>query len=176
VKIPIGGRQAYVTVTSLTDALVEGDETFNVELSNVAGVAGIQIGRAVGTGTIKDATGVPAGQLLIGSQTIVEIDSCAKCKATSKFSVVLSAPTAQQVTVNYSTADAGASAGADYNAKLNKTLTFKVGATTRKFVTVITLGDLIPEPTESIDVVFSNPVNAALDNGNTGHIDILDND
>jgi Calx-beta domain len=84
------------------------------------------------------------------------------------------------VTVDYQTQDAGATAGVDYMPKVGKTaplhLTFLPGKSTHKFVTVVILGDNTPEPTEGIDVVFSNPQNASFGSGSTGHIDILDND
>jgi hypothetical protein len=108
--------------------------------------------------------------------SIVEIDTCATCKATAKFDVVLSAPTAAPVSVHYVTANAGATAPADYTAKNNGTLSFTVGGTRHKFISVVTIGDTTPEGTERINVVFSNPVNVVFGNGSIGTIDILDND
>ncbi len=177
IKIAAGQRQGYLSVTALRDNLVEGDETFSVVLSNPAGVTGIKLGRAVGTGTIKDATGIAPGTLLIGSESIVEIDSCLTCKATAKFSAVLSAPPTANYTVKYSTQDAGATAGLDYTARSNINLSFTSGGAIQKAITVVTLGDNIPELTEGINVVFTSPSTPPLlANGNMGQVYILDND
>ena len=43
-------------------------------------------------------------------------------------------------------------------------------------MTVVTIGDNLPEPTEGINFVFSSPTNLSLGNGTTGLVDILDND
>jgi len=174
-KIAAGARIIELAITALNDNLVEPDETFNVVLSAASGPSGIAIGRSVGTGTIKDATGMPPGLLLIGSQSIVEIDTCAKCTATAEVPVVLSGPSAS-ATVLYSTADAGATAGADYTKRTNVKLAFVAGGVTHKFVTVVTIGDNLPEPTEGINIKFTSPVNISLANGDTGTISILDND
>ena len=122
---------------------------------------GIKLGRAVGTGTIKDATGIAPGTLLIGSESIVEIDSCLTCKATAKFSAVLSAPPTANYTVKYSTQDTGATAGLDYTARSNISLGFTAGGAIQKAITVVTLGDtLLSDGTgqvEGINVVFTSP-------------------
>jgi hypothetical protein len=176
-KIGAGARFAYLTIVAVNDASTEPDEMFNVLLSNAAGVAGIAIGRSVGVGVIKDATGIGPGQILIGSQSIVEIDTCGTCKATAKIPIVLSAPSATTVSLKYSTLDAGATSGVDYTKKTNAGVSFLVGGALRKLVTVITLGDVAPEPTEGIDVKFTvSTANAAFTYGDTGRIDILDND
>jgi hypothetical protein len=169
-KINAGVRQVFLSVLAVNDALTEPDEGFNVVISQAT--PGIEIGRSVGLGTIKDATGAAPGQLLIGNTSIVEIDACATCKATAKFSVVLVGPA--PASVKYSTQDAGATQPADYTKKTNATLSFIVGGSTRKQISVITIGDNTAEPTEGINVVFNTPVGVSLPPN--GHIDILDND
>ena len=175
-KIAAGARQIYLSVTAIKDALTEPDESFNVVVSNPAGAPGIALGRSVGAGTIKDATGTPPGEILIGSTTIVEINACGTCKATAKVSVVLSAPSPTTVTAKWSTQNAGATAASDYSAKSNAALTFAVGGTLHKFLSVITLGDNTTEPTEGINIVLSNPSAGISFVGNPGSITILDND
>jgi hypothetical protein len=182
VKINANQRQAFVAVTAKTDALVEGDEMFQVVISGVTGAPGVQIGRSIGVGTIKDTTGLAPGLILAGNTTIVEIDACATCKATSKFSVVLSAPTATPVTVKYSTVSGLpplATAPADFTAKLNKTLSWTVGGAIQKPISVITIGDTAPESTERIGLNLFTPTGAAIQNDHPtedGWVDILDND
>lgn len=78
--------------------------------------------------------------------------------------------------VNYHTTNAGATAGSDYTTK-NGTLTFKPGATLKKYISVITLGDNVIDssPLEGIDITFTN-VPAGYSFLGAGHIDIIDND
>ena len=79
------------------------------------------------------------------------------------FTVTLGAPSAQTVTVQYATADGGATAGPDYTAT-SGTLTFTPSTTTRT-VTVSVLGDTLDENNEGFFVNLSNPVNAIVDDG-----------
>ncbi|HZN66574.1 MAG TPA: PA14 domain-containing protein [Tepidisphaeraceae bacterium] len=79
------------------------------------------------------------------------------------FTVTLSAPSTQQVRVNYATSNAGATAGAapnDYTAT-SGTLTFAPGETT-KTVNVPILGDTTAEPNEAFFFTLSAPVNAGI--------------
>ena len=172
-----GNRFKYVSVTALTDGVVEGgDHTFEVVLSNIVSTTGVTIGRGLGTGTIRDATGMPANTYLVGSSTIPEMDLCATCKATAKISSRCSSNPAAQVDVNYHTVNGARPAGSDYTSKTG-TLTYKPGATLKKYLSVITLGDNIIDttPLEGIDIVFTN-VPAGYSVVGAGHIDILDND
>jgi hypothetical protein len=169
VTIRAGKYKGFVNVKTLPDALVEADETFNVTLSNPS--AG-DIGRAVGTATIHDATEIPAGQLLIGDSLIVR--SSVGTKITAKVPVVLSEAAATDVSVTYSTSSStlvGAKTG-DYLPKISKTLLFKPGQV-RKFVTVVILGSNSQSGPATIDFTFSDPSGAALDNGNTGTATVL---
>ena len=164
-------------ITALTDNVLDGTKTFNVVISAASGPSGIAIGRSIGTGTIKDATGMPPGTLLIGNQSIVEVDGgCTTCNATAEIPIVLtSAPTVAE-TVLISTVDAGATAPADYTKRTNVKVTFAPGPVTHKFVTVVTIGNNLPQPTRAINIKFTSPVNMSLANGDTGTITILDND
>jgi hypothetical protein len=76
------------------------------------------------------------------------------------FTVSLSAPSSKRVSVDYQTADAGATAGSDYQAASGK-LQFVPGETT-KIITVLVNGDTIPEPTESFVIVLSRARNATI--------------
>ncbi len=177
VKIAAGQRQAYVAITALSDNIVEPDETITAVLSNAAGAPGIHVGRAVGTGTIKDATGIAPGTLLLGSESIVEIDACATCKATAKFSAVMSVKPTQAYSARYTTSSTTATAPADYTARNNINLSFAAGGAIQKAITLVTIGDNIPEGTDDVVFTFTSPSTPTLlANGNTGHIYILDND
>ncbi len=79
---------------------------------------------------------------------------------TATFTVSLSAPSGQPVTVNWSTANGTATAGTDYVAA-SGTITFAPGET-KKTITITILGDSITEWTENFFVRLSNPLNASL--------------
>ena len=79
------------------------------------------------------------------------------------FQVTLSAPTSQQVTVTFSTADGTALAGTDY-VGTSGTVTFNAGETS-KTIAVVVNGDTINEPDETFFVNLSNPVNATIADG-----------
>ncbi len=76
------------------------------------------------------------------------------------FSVLLSAPSAAPVTVNYSTVDGTAQAGSDYQA-VSGTITFAPGQTSRQ-ITVQVLGDSVSEANETFSVKLSSPSGATL--------------
>ncbi|MDT7541848.1 MAG: hypothetical protein QOE33_1752 [Acidobacteriota bacterium] len=81
------------------------------------------------------------------------------------FTVMLSSPSAQTVTVDYATADDSAIAPSDYTAIPTTTLTFAPGETTKQF-TVNVNGDAAFEPDEQFFVNLSNPnANATILDG-----------
>jgi hypothetical protein len=178
VKIKAGQVKAFVNAPTSVDGSTESDESYTVTLSNAS--AGT-IETATGTATIRDTNGPGAGQILIGDVTIDETDSGTKVVA--KIAVVLSAPSAVDVSVSYSTIGLGGALGgkpttigADFQEKLNKTLVFRAGQT-KKFVSVIIFGDNDAEAGEGVQFQFSNPTGGyALGFGTTGTVTIRDND
>jgi hypothetical protein len=79
------------------------------------------------------------------------------------FTVSLSAPSSQAVSVNYATADGSATAGSDYQA-VSGTLTIPAGQTTGT-ITVLVNGDRLGEPNETFFVNLSSPTNATISDG-----------
>ncbi|HZS33338.1 MAG TPA: Calx-beta domain-containing protein [Methylomirabilota bacterium] len=79
------------------------------------------------------------------------------------FTVTLSPPSAQTVTVQYATANGTAVAGSDYQAA-SGTLTFNPGETT-KTITVLVNGDTLDEPDETFVVNLSGATNAGIADG-----------
>jgi hypothetical protein len=79
------------------------------------------------------------------------------------FTVALSNPSPNTVTVDYATADGTATAGKDYQAK-NGTLTFMPGDQSKQ-ITVQVIGNTIKEPDKTFFVRLSNPSAAFVDVG-----------
>jgi Calx-beta domain/FG-GAP-like repeat len=76
------------------------------------------------------------------------------------FTVSLSAPSSETITVSYTTTDGAATADSDYQAA-SGTLTIPAGQTTGT-ITVLDNGDRLAEPNESFSVNLSSPTNAAI--------------
>ncbi|HKA05799.1 MAG TPA: Calx-beta domain-containing protein, partial [Gemmataceae bacterium] len=88
------------------------------------------------------------------------------------FTVTLSAPSTQPVTVNFATAN-GTAGASDY-VSASDTLTFAPGETS-KTITVQVIGDVLNEANETFFVNLSSPVNATIADGQ-GVGTILDDD
>jgi outer membrane biosynthesis protein TonB len=111
-----------------------------------------------------------APSLTVNDVTVTEGDSGAK---NAVFTVVLSASSADPVTVDYATVDGSAKAPDDYAAG-SGTLTFAPGELSKQ-VTVAVAGDTLDEPHETYSVELANPVGATIADGR-GAGTILDND
>ena len=132
-----------IRVPILRDTVHEPSETFTVELSNPGGST---LADPIGVGTIRAD---PAPSLRIGDATpVAEGDEAV-------FTVTLTPPNEQVVTVDYTTTDGTAVADEDYSAT-SGTLRFAPGDTS-KTIRVPTLRDAVAEPVETFTVVLSNP-------------------
>lgn len=155
-----GTTTQTVTVTVNGDTLHEANETFRVALS---GATNASVATANGTGTIMNDD--PAPNLSINDATVTE-GNAGTVNAT--FTVTLSFVSGQTITVDYTTANGTATAGADYIAA-NGTLTFNPGETTQT-INVAVNGDTLNEINETFTVVLSGAnVTIATANG-TGTI------
>jgi hypothetical protein len=150
--IPPGEQTFTFDVTINPDTFVESDETFFVEVTNVAGATVVD-GQGVGTIENDDT---PA--LTINNSTANEGNSGT---TSFDFTVTLSPPSNQTVTVNYATADGTATAGSDYVAITPTQLTFAPGET-RKTITMTVNGDATVEPDETFVVELSSAINADI--------------
>lgn len=169
-----GETQKQIVVQMTGDTVAEANETFTVTLATPTN-ATIQTGTA--TGTIQNDDGsLPL--LNIDDQSIVEGDSGTQ---TMTFTVTLSAPSAQNVTVAYTTQNGSAvaggtlaSGGKDYGPK-SGTLTFTPGQTS-KTIDVTINGDVANEADEIFTVVLSNPSTTAQIQNGTGTGTIVNDD
>ena len=103
---------------------------------------------------------VPATPSLLSADRLLQVSSSSTLPLV--FTVQLSAVSAQQVTVTYSTANDTAVAGADYTAA-SGSLTFAPGMTSQ-VVTVLVKPNTVAEPNKSFVLNLSNPSGAPLIN------------
>ncbi len=156
-----------IDVPILSDTVNEATEIFTVELSNASPNA--TIADPIGIGTILDND--PPPTLSINDASITEGDSGTSLM---NFTVTLSGPTEQTVTVAYTTVNSSAIAGSDYTTT-SGTLTFTPPTSTQT-ISVPIVGDTVNEPTETFTVVLSSPVPAITITKAIGTGTILDND
>jgi hypothetical protein len=160
-----GETTKTVSVNVLGDTVDEPDETFVVNLANVAN-ATLADAQAIGTILDDDA----GAGLSIADASVAEGNAGTVALV---FTVTLGAPSGQAVAVDWGTAAGTATAGVDY-ATANGTVTFAPGETT-KTVSVTVNGDTLDEFDETILIHLSGPVNAIISDAQaTGTI--LDDD
>ncbi len=138
-----------VTVDVVGDDLNEADETFQLRLGNALNALP---GQDVAIATIVNDDFTPS--LSVDSLTLNESDR------QSIFTATLSTPSGREITVNYTTADRTATAGADYRS-VSGTLTVAAGETQR-FITVDIIDDDVFEPTETFQLQLSAANGASL--------------
>jgi ribosomal protein L35AE/L33A len=135
------------------DALNEANETFFVNLTSAVNAS---IADAQGLGTITDDDASPS---ISTSDAAVTEGHSGPTNAT--FTVTLSAPSGQVVTVSALTADATAAAGSDYTTTGPATITFPVGSTSQT-IAVPVLGDASDEVDETFVLNLTSATNAGI--------------
>lgn len=161
VSFAAGETSKSISVTVSGDTTFEGNETFNVNLSNATNAT---FADSQGVGTINNDDSQPA--ISINDVSVIE-GHAGTTNAT--FTVSLSNASSQTITVNYSTADVTATAGSDYVATSNS-LSFAAGETS-KSINVTVNGDTAFEPNETFNVNLSGATNATIaDNQGVGTI------
>jgi chitinase len=153
---PAGTSSRSVTIAIAGDALDEPNETFTVDLSSPSH-ASLDDGQGLCT-IINDDSTLPG--LSIADASIVEGNAGTVILS---LPVTLSAPSAQQVQVNYQTLDDMAVSNGDFQAT-NGTLTFSAGQT-QKTVDITVNADVLDELDETLYVTLSGAVNAFLADG-----------
>jgi VCBS repeat-containing protein len=132
-------------------------------------------GMVVATVTITVGSGGGGGTSPALSVNDVSVtEGSAGVTKTAVFTVKRTGDTTGSSTVKYSTANGTATAGSDYTAITNKTITFAAGVTTMKVKVKVT-GDNVKESNETFSVVLSSPTGATVADG-TGVGTIVDND
>jgi hypothetical protein len=149
-----GDASETFSVPITSDALDEPDEVVNLTLSNALGAT--LVAPSIAQLTITDNDNAPT--IAIND---VSLNEGTGGTTPFNFEVTLSAPSGFTVTVDYTTANDTADAGADYTAVATSKLTFTPGQTSRT-VTVNVIGDNTYETDETFFVNLTNPVNATV--------------
>ena len=154
------------TITLLVsgDTIDELDETVLVRLTSATGAA---ISRSQAVGTIVDDD---VSRLSVADVTLNEGTGG---PSVAIFNVTLSNANSQPVTVDYTTVDSTAVAGADYTA-LSGTLTFAPGVQALT-ISVPVASDAMDEANEKFTVALANPTNATFQRA-IGTANITDDD
>lgn len=150
--IPSGSTSIVIPVLVIGDTRNEGDETFYLNLTNVAGLIPAD---TQGMATIVDDDPLPG--LSVGDVVITEGNSGTK---NATFTLTLSSVCGRTLWVSYATADGTATAGSDYLAK-SGTLIWYAGSQTQT-VSVVVNGDTTVEPDKTFFLNVSNPVNVEI--------------
>jgi hypothetical protein len=156
-----------VSVPVVGDALNEANETFMVNLFNLAGSPG-SIGDAQGVATIIDNDPIPV--LSVNDVSIMEGNAGTTA---GTFTVTLSAASGRPVTFDWATSAGSATAGTDYVAA-SGSRTIAAGAPNAT-VGITVNGDVVDEPSETFGITLTNPGNATIGDG-SGVATIADDD
>ena len=153
------------TVPVIADAVDEPDETYSVVLANATGAT---IADGTATGTILDDDDGPA--LSVAGTSAIEGD---EGTGPANFTVSLSHTSAFDVSVDASTENGTATAGADYTGRSGR-VTIPAGQLSVT-VPVDVLGDSKDEPDEEFTLELSDPARATI-GGGAAHATIVDDD
>lgn len=143
-----------VTVTAIDDTVVEGTHTGTVTLgaatSTDSGYNGLNPADVTATITDNDV----AATVSVGNASVVEGNS----GTSSLVFTITRSDNTGAFSLNYGTADGGATAGGDYIAA-NGSISFTAGGALTQTVTVTVNGDTAVEPDETLTLTLSNLVN-----------------
>ena len=150
VVIPAGQQITTVDVPIYSDDQIESDESFSLVITRITNVP-LLTDR--GTAIIRDVT--PEPNVTISDTSVRENNS-----PPASFTVELSVPATETVTVAFTTQDGTAAAGSDYTATSDQ-LIFLPGETVKQ-IDVFVIEDDLKELDEDFFVILSNPIGAVL--------------
>jgi gliding motility-associated-like protein len=165
IVITAGSLSGTSSITSVQDAIFEGDETIIADITSVTN--GTEDGTQSITTTITDDEGLPQVTLSIDSALIQELGGVATITAT------LDAISASDVTINLGITGTAAD-GMDYNSSATS-ITILAGATTGT-ITISSIDDVIDENDETVIVDILSVVNASENGTQQVSTTIADND
>ena len=165
-EIPAGGSKPFVV--SIAERLVS-TRTTSRSASPSRTLPDAVVGDGAGTGTITNDDGPPT--ISIGDVTVTEGNSGT---VDANFVVSVSPASGKPITVQYSTGTGTATAGSDYVAAQDQTLTIPADQPSGT-ITIKINGDELAESSESFPVNIFNATNATISDG-SGTATIIDND
>jgi len=165
-----GETTKTITVPVIGDTIVEGNESFNVQLSNAINAT---FQDTVGLGAIidDDLGGPPPPSVRIGNLSFPEGNSGT---LNVTFTATLSAASTSVSRVRWQTQDGTATAGSDYIASSGE-LVFQPGDLTKTF-TVAIIGDTNFEPDETFNILIVSTDNTSTAPGAAAVGTILNDD
>jgi hypothetical protein len=149
-SIPAGQLSKTFAVALATDATLEPNETFSLQVANAAGAS---IADATGVATINNDE---APVLSIADVSVTEGNSGTKA---ATFTFTLSQPTTTAVTFNVATTAGTATAGSDFVAVATTPVTIAAGQTSKAFGVTVN-GDTAVEASETFFLDVSSLVGA----------------
>jgi hypothetical protein len=165
-----GKTSKTIDVEIIGDRKFEVDERFNVNLTNPTN--GVLATKRTGIVTISNDDTRP----IISIDDISLDEEGNENTQDARFTVTLSNPSSEIVTVNYSTTDGTATtADKDYIAVPKTLLTFQPGEITKE-ITVQVVGDTKFESNETFNVVLADAKNATIDSQKNTGIATISND
>jgi hypothetical protein len=160
-----GEATKFVDIPISPDALIEGDETIVLTLSNPAAPATLGAQKTAVL-TIRDAQA--------GLQFSAPTYTVSEGTASATITVLRTGPVNGTATVSYSTSDGTATGGVDYT-PTSGTLSFKAGDTAKSF-TVPILNDAVVELPETVLLLLGNFSGAGPGPLSSAVLTITDND
>jgi hypothetical protein len=164
-----GETSKNVTVAVAGDTTFEGDETFNVTLSNLVNASA---GDLTGVGSITNDDAPPVPSFSISGASSSEGNSGTSVQ---NFVVTLSQNPAAQVTVTYATSNGSATTGDNDYVAASGTLTFNPGGPLTQNIPMTINGDTRNEANETYTVTLSNPTGGSAI-GTASAIGTINND
>lgn len=163
ITIPAGSNSASLNLPVIDDAIVEGTETISITTGAVTSPYNILIANSPQTLNITDND---FATLSIADASITEGDNGTKILS---FDVTLNQPTKESFNVTYSTANGTATAGEDYLAAVNNTVTFNGTAGELRTINITLNSDTKIEADETFTLNLS-----AISNNFGGHLAFAD--
>ena len=142
-----------IRIPLVNDTAAEAIKAFKVSLYSPTNAV---LGNSVALGTIVDNDATAGAPVVRVNDAIVD-----ESDGRAYITVTLDKPSASTVTLNYSTADASAIAGTDYQAVVSQVLSFAPGETA-KTIAINLIDDTAAELAEAFAILFSNEAGATL--------------
>jgi len=166
-----GQTSQTIVITILDDALIEGDENFFVNLSNVTG--GVTLGPSIrSTVTIADDDDPPSPGVLLMNNVSLNIN---ENTASTDIVIRRAAGNEGAVSVMLTSADGSATSGQDYQA-ISTVVSFANGEN-MKSIPLVVMDDQIFEGNETLSLSLSSPTGgASIGSPSTTAVTIVEND